>query len=678
MRILLVTDSMDLGGAETHILTLARALKEEGEQVEVCSQGGRLVELLARLGVPHHTIPFLKRNPFGCAQTFFRLARLLRQETYDVVHAHARYPAFLCNLLRRFCRRLVTTCHAAYPNGPLARLPWHGQHVFAVSEDLRERLLLCGGLSPQAVSVVRNAVYARATHLTRTEAELRCGLVPSSHRIVAVHRMDHDTVLPAKLLLGLLPTLRSHYADAQLVLVGDGDAMDALRALQTDGVVLVGGVTDPAPYLAAADVLVGVSRSALEAMVQGVPVILAGREGFGGLVTEAELPLMQANNFTGRGMQNLDKKRLYDAIVSFFSQPNAMRERHGKYMQAHIKRLYHPQLLAVDTLRIYRWIQPRDAQIEALFVGYLGCDNLGDDAMLLAARERVMGGVCLAHHPHRAARTYGMPCIGKYNLFAIIKTLLQAKKLVLGGGSLLQNKTSSRSLFYYSAIFYLAGLCGARRVILANGLGPLRGEWAQRVVRSMLSHADRVSMRDPLSLALARRVGVTRRIELCADPALLCRSVGTEAISLPRGCMLVCLREGVSRAVIEAIPTDASVPIVFLAMQPCDRTLAADLAAKKNGILLPSLTVAQLRSALTSGQISAVLTMRYHLALLAAQAGLPCLAVGEDPKLFGLYALGVIARPIPAHAVCADHVASIQCGVAVPFASAKLLAKAIK
>ena len=47
MRILLVTMGMDIGGAETHILELAKELKRRKNDVFIVSNGGKYVEELS-------------------------------------------------------------------------------------------------------------------------------------------------------------------------------------------------------------------------------------------------------------------------------------------------------------------------------------------------------------------------------------------------------------------------------------------------------------------------------------------------------------------------------------------------------------------------------------------------------------------------------------------------------
>ena len=46
MKILILTDRLDVGGAETHIALLARELIKDGHEVTVASSGGAIAERL--------------------------------------------------------------------------------------------------------------------------------------------------------------------------------------------------------------------------------------------------------------------------------------------------------------------------------------------------------------------------------------------------------------------------------------------------------------------------------------------------------------------------------------------------------------------------------------------------------------------------------------------------------
>ena len=100
MKILLCTMKMDIGGAETHILELAKALYARGHDVTVASGGGRFAAELERTGVEHVNVPLYSKNPFLLAAAEIKLSSLIAREKFDIVHAHARIPAFVCEIGR--------------------------------------------------------------------------------------------------------------------------------------------------------------------------------------------------------------------------------------------------------------------------------------------------------------------------------------------------------------------------------------------------------------------------------------------------------------------------------------------------------------------------------------------------------------------------------------------------
>ena len=117
MRILMLTNAMESGGAETHILSLVRVLCQRGHRVTVASSGGEMVRELERCGATHVILPLNSRSPFSLFRACWGLSCLLRQG-FDVVHAHARLPAFLASpLASKLGVCFVTTIHARFRAG---------------------------------------------------------------------------------------------------------------------------------------------------------------------------------------------------------------------------------------------------------------------------------------------------------------------------------------------------------------------------------------------------------------------------------------------------------------------------------------------------------------------------------------------------------------------------------
>ena len=92
MHILMVTMSLGIGGAETHILELARCLTRCGHSVTVVSNGGVYVDALTADGVRHVDAPLHSKHPAALLRAYRTLRRLVREERFDVIHAHARIP----------------------------------------------------------------------------------------------------------------------------------------------------------------------------------------------------------------------------------------------------------------------------------------------------------------------------------------------------------------------------------------------------------------------------------------------------------------------------------------------------------------------------------------------------------------------------------------------------------
>ena len=110
MRILMATMQLGIGGAETHIVELSKALKKRGIEVFVASQGGAYVSELEAVGIKHFKLPLNKKTIPAMRKSISGLKEIIEEYKIDVVHSHARIPGFiLANLRRRMGFRLVST-----------------------------------------------------------------------------------------------------------------------------------------------------------------------------------------------------------------------------------------------------------------------------------------------------------------------------------------------------------------------------------------------------------------------------------------------------------------------------------------------------------------------------------------------------------------------------------------
>lgn len=323
MKILMLTDGMDRGGAETHIAMLSEGLIAGGVSVSVLSEGGRIADALEERGIPQYRLPHIGRDPLALLRARHFLRELYRRERFDLLHAHARIPALLLRgggWSATPPRRLVTA-HAAYsPVGAWARLSYWGDRTLAVSEDLRA--LLCDGfhVPPEQVEVIPNGIDC-----TRFSPPVT---PPPPQTVLFASRLDRDCSLGAELLLELAVPLKRVFPRLTVTVAGGGSEWEYLawRGSRIEGETgerflrFTGDVTEMDTLYRAHRIFVGVSRAAMEAAASGCAVILCGNEGFGGYLDPAS-PLPALSNFCCRGLDSPTARRLASYLAPLLAHP---------------------------------------------------------------------------------------------------------------------------------------------------------------------------------------------------------------------------------------------------------------------------------------------------------------------------------------------------------------------
>ena len=92
--ILQVLPALQSGGVERGTIEMTQAITAAGGRALVASAGGRLVPLVERAGGLHARMQLMSRDPVTILLNARRLARLIRQERVDLVHARSRAPAW--------------------------------------------------------------------------------------------------------------------------------------------------------------------------------------------------------------------------------------------------------------------------------------------------------------------------------------------------------------------------------------------------------------------------------------------------------------------------------------------------------------------------------------------------------------------------------------------------------
>lgn len=159
--------------------------------------------------------------------------------------------------------------------------------------------------------------------------------------------------------------------------------------------------------------------------------------------------------------------------------------------------------------------------------GYYGFGNAGDEAMLLSILESLKSEcpectvTVISGRPEEIERIYGVKGIHRFDYLGMVKAFRKAKLLVSGGGSLLQDVTSHRSIFYYLSILKLAQMMNVPTMLYAQGIGPVVRPMAQKALRKVVNSVKLITVRDEKSKEELLRLGVNRPpIHITADPVL--------------------------------------------------------------------------------------------------------------------------------------------------------------
>ena len=705
---------MNIGGAETHILELCRALAKKGHTITLASNGGVYADMLVKEGIEHITLPLHTKNPTAVLKSYRGLQKCILNGKYDLVHAHARIPAWICGQLwNKYRFRFVTTAHLNFSLNPLWRMIscW-GEQTMSVSDDIVDYLVDGYGCSRTKIHTTINGIDMEKfrSDIPYDKALADLGLSPASDRLRLVYmsRLDEDRAQYAYTIARIAPRLAKKYPNLDIILVGGGTEEEKIRHIAAKSnkeagrniVTMTGNRSDTNVFTAAADVFVGVSRSALEAMAASRPVIVAGNQGVLGIFEESKLQPAMDTNFCCRGFDGYTDDQLYGDIEILLDESAEQRAERGMYCKHIVETYYTAVRMADDYEKMYEKVLASPIPFrgcgDVIISGYYGFGNLGDESLLTAIADNLAKehpGIritALTKNPRRDSERTGLRCIGRMNFPAIFREMRKAKLLISGGGSLLQDVTSGKSLLYYLTLIRLAEKRNLKTYIYANGIGPLQNEKNRARTGSVVRCCDAISVRDEDSLKELVALGIRESdIRLSADPAFCMempakskqiaarKRFGLDSIPLAgetvgdgiSGYYAVSLRklmrqmtEGYDIRLAEEtakfcdrIWEEYRLVPVFVPMQPQnDREICAAAAGltKAPAKIADIADVEDLLSILSGARFA--LGMRLHCLIYAAVSGTPVIGISYDPKIDAFLKRIHQSPGIPVNSITAD------------------------
>jgi glycosyltransferase involved in cell wall biosynthesis len=368
--VLQIIPGMGAGGAEQACVDVAAALVAGKHRAFVVSSGGSRVTELEKAGATHIRHGVQTKNPFCIIANAFWLARLIRAQKIDIIHARSRAPAWSAYLASRMTGcHFMTTFHAAYKfSNPIKRfynsVLAKSDRMIAISEFVAGYIHDNYGVPMDKIRIIPRGINLESFVPERVTDDRRKALL----KTWGVDASESLILLPSRLspikgqvvLINAMTTLVPNFKDAVAIILGDDQGRVGYRKeLQNliathhlqNHVHLVSHCNDmPAAYslakLVVAPSLVpeGFGRVPVEAMAMGVPVIATALGGY--------LETIQPGK-TGWLVPPGDAQQLHNAMVEALSQSPEQRDAMTQVAMTDVRSRYGKQKMVADTLAVY-------------------------------------------------------------------------------------------------------------------------------------------------------------------------------------------------------------------------------------------------------------------------------------------------------------------------------------
>ena len=302
------------------------------------------------------------------------------------------------------------------------------------------------------------------------------------------------------------------------------------------------------------------------------------------------------------------------------------------------------------------------AKNKILISGYYGFDNSGDDAILKAMIKDLEDNienieiVVLSKNPNYTEKTYNIKAVDRFSIKAVKKAIKSCDLFISGGGSLLQDVTSTRSLLYYIILMKLAKMYNKPVMVYANGVGPINGKMNRVWTRRILNKVDLITLRDEDSRRFLDELEVeNKNIYVTADPVFTLNPVEqikvfnilkNESIPTDKALVGVAVRHwddsenlifNIAKTIDYIIEKYNSNVILIPMHYPGDLDISNSILHNVNAegcyVLSNKYNVEDLMGIIKNLEI--LIAMRLHSLIYAATQGVPMVGIVYDPKIEG-------------------------------------------
>lgn len=277
--------------------------------------------------------------------------------------------------------------------------------------------------------------------------------------------------------------------------------------------------------------------------------------------------------------------------------------------------------------------------------GYFGFKNFGDEAILSVLVKKLKQDkhrlTIISSDPKYTMKQYKhIRSVYTFKILDIIGAISKSDVLISGGGSLLQDVTSIKSLVYYLFIIFLGLVLHKKVIIFAQGIGPINNQICQLMTKTLLKHCTYVSVRDNKSSELLKSWGINA--DLLCDPIFSTEIPETEkkdVVAVQLRDFRTMNEDFIDRLAQKIVSEFPNKPVEIYSFQDAiDLNICQKL--EKSIQLLNSNVKVSLYSDLTNEEIverlsqaKYLIAMRFHAIIVGLLSGVNILSINYDIKV---------------------------------------------
>lgn len=671
MKVLFLISGGDVGGAKTHVYALLDRLKYKCDVELICFIDGDFAEAVRKLGVKARVLFQKSRFDLSVAA---QLTEIVKNEKFDLVHCHGARANFIAaSVKKKIGVPLVTTMHSDYRldfDGVYRKITYTTLNILSLSKidyyiavsSSFKKMLVNRNFEPNRIFTVYNGMDYSAPFSYESKSNFlkRFSIKENNDELFVGIIGRHDFVKGHDIFMRGCAKVAKKMKNVRFLLAGNGDGEKALKEIaEKEGVadrfVFCGFIKDIYSFINAIDVNCITSRSEsfpymlLEGARLKKATVSSNVGGIPDIITDEE---------TGMLFQSENVNEFAEKLETVLMNPQ-LRKFLGENLYKRAVTQFSSENLANEHIKIYNTVLKYSSDTKTndiVLSGYYGFDNIGDDALLRAILfdlKRVMPDVrieILTNKPAEGRRQSLVNTAYRYNPFSLRRIMKNSKMLISGGGSLIQDATSSKSLHYYLYTLKLAERLGIKTYVYANGIGPLK-ERHYKIVSSVLKNVDKITLRDLKSADELKKLLPGKEYVLTADPAIglhgnrACGERLLNKLQIPTDSQLIGISirkwrkndkkfEVKMADLINRVYDDFGLVPVFIPMKyPSDIGISERVSrlCKKSFVVNSKLNVDEVIDIISRMDI--IIGMRLHSLIFAAGNAVAGIGITYDPKV---------------------------------------------